>query len=158
MRSGRGSSSGSSVLAEAIRAGTAPAAIVLAERDAILAVGAIVAAELYGQHCPVALVSAGDWEPLAAACGLMVEAGPQETAIRLLRVISGVRRTLSRSPPDGRGSACASSVFRSLPVAVCGRASTNTTSSGICHFGSLSRQEIEDALPWSAPGPRADGR
>ena len=49
MRAGRGSSSGSSVLAEAIRAGTAPAAIVLAERDAILAVGAMVAAELYGR-------------------------------------------------------------------------------------------------------------
>ena len=39
-----------------------------------------------------------------------------------------------------------SSVFRSLPVAVCGRRSTNTTSSGIRHFASLVRQEIEDRL------------
>ena len=36
MPSGRGSSSSSSVLAEAIRAGTAPAAIVLGEADPIL--------------------------------------------------------------------------------------------------------------------------
>jgi uncharacterized protein len=48
MPGGRGSSSSSSVLAEAIRAGTAPAAIVLAEPDPIIALGAIVARELYG--------------------------------------------------------------------------------------------------------------
>ena len=53
MPSGRGSSSSSSVLAEAIRAGTAPAAIVLAEPDPILALGAIVARELYGRSLPV---------------------------------------------------------------------------------------------------------
>ena len=49
----RGSSSSSSVLAEAARAGTAPVAIVLGERDLILAVGSAVAAELYGVHIPV---------------------------------------------------------------------------------------------------------
>ena len=53
MSSGRGSSSSSSVLAEAIRAGTAPAAIVLGEADPILALGAIVARELYGKITPV---------------------------------------------------------------------------------------------------------
>jgi predicted aconitase with swiveling domain len=53
MPSGRGSSSSSSVLAEAIRAGTAPAAIVLAEADPILPLGAIVARELYGQTIPI---------------------------------------------------------------------------------------------------------
>ena len=41
MPGGRGSSSSSSVLAEAIRAGTAPAAIVLAEADPIIALGAM---------------------------------------------------------------------------------------------------------------------
>jgi predicted aconitase with swiveling domain len=50
---GRGSSSSSYVFAESIRAGTAPAAVVLAEPDAILALGAIVAAELYGVEVPV---------------------------------------------------------------------------------------------------------
>lgn len=50
---GRGSSSAASVLAEAIRRGTAPAALVLAEPDDILLVGALVAEELYGITCPV---------------------------------------------------------------------------------------------------------
>lgn len=53
MPSGRGSSSSSYVFAEAIRAGTAPAAVVLGETDAIVALGAIVAAELYGIEVPV---------------------------------------------------------------------------------------------------------
>ncbi len=53
MPSGRGSSSSSSVLAEAVRAGSAPAAIVLREPDEIVALGALVAEELYGRACPV---------------------------------------------------------------------------------------------------------
>jgi predicted aconitase with swiveling domain len=53
MPAGRGSSSSSSVLAEAVRAGTAPAAIVLLETDPIVALGAIVARELYGRSIPV---------------------------------------------------------------------------------------------------------
>jgi hypothetical protein len=53
MPSGRGSSSSASVLAEAVRAGTAPAAIILGEPDLILAVGSAVAAELYGVSVPV---------------------------------------------------------------------------------------------------------
>ena len=56
MPAGRGSSSSTSVLAEAIRAGTAPVAIVLGERDAIVALGAIVADELYGVRTPVVVV------------------------------------------------------------------------------------------------------
>jgi predicted aconitase with swiveling domain len=57
MPSGRGSSSSSSVLAEAIRAGTAPAAIVLGEADPILPLGAIVARELYGASIPVVVAA-----------------------------------------------------------------------------------------------------
>jgi uncharacterized protein len=53
MPSARGSSSSASVLAEAVRAGTAPAAIVLGEPDLILAIGAAVAEELYGVRVPV---------------------------------------------------------------------------------------------------------
>jgi predicted aconitase with swiveling domain len=60
MPSGRGSSSSSSVLAEAIRARTAPAAIVLAEADPIVALGAIVADELYGVAVPVVVVDDED--------------------------------------------------------------------------------------------------
>lgn len=53
MHAGRGSSSSSSVLAEALRRGTGPAAIVLAIPDPILAVGALVAESLYGHQCPI---------------------------------------------------------------------------------------------------------
>ncbi|WP_322415044.1 aconitase X swivel domain-containing protein [Mesorhizobium huakuii] len=53
MPSGRGSSSSSSVLAEAIRRGTAPAGILLQRPDPILAVGAIVAEFLYDIHMPL---------------------------------------------------------------------------------------------------------
>jgi predicted aconitase with swiveling domain len=57
MASGRGSSSSSYVLAEAIRAGTAPGGIVLYEPDGIVALGAIVAEELYARTIPVVVVS-----------------------------------------------------------------------------------------------------
>ncbi|MDQ4034630.1 MAG: DUF126 domain-containing protein [Chloroflexota bacterium] len=56
MPSGRGSSSSASVLAEAVRAGNAPAAFVLEEPDLILSVGAAVAEELYGVSVPVVVV------------------------------------------------------------------------------------------------------
>lgn len=58
MPGGRGSSSSSSVLAEAVRAGVAPAAILVGEADLILSVGARVAAELYGAAIPVVQVGA----------------------------------------------------------------------------------------------------
>ncbi|MBZ9775246.1 aconitase X swivel domain-containing protein [Mesorhizobium sp. CO1-1-8] len=65
MPSGRGSSSSSSVLAEAIRRGTAPAGILLERPDPILAVGAIVAEFLYDIRmplvvCDVAGIASGD--------------------------------------------------------------------------------------------------
>lgn len=53
MPSGRGSSSSSSVLAEAIRRGTAPAGILIERPDPILAVGAIVAEFLYEIGMPL---------------------------------------------------------------------------------------------------------
>jgi predicted aconitase with swiveling domain len=59
MPSGRGSSSSSSVLAEAIRLGTAPLAILLAEPDEILVLGAFVAEYLYQQTCPILALPEG---------------------------------------------------------------------------------------------------
>lgn len=53
MPGARGSSSSSAVLAETIRRGTAPAAIVLSIPDPILTVGALVAESLYGRRCPI---------------------------------------------------------------------------------------------------------
>ena len=58
MPSGRGSSSSASVLAEAIRVGTAPAGIVLGTPDDIIVIGALVAAELYGVSIPVVVAPA----------------------------------------------------------------------------------------------------
>ena len=81
MERGRGSSSGSSVLAEAIRAGTAPAAIVLLTRDAIVTVGALVGRELYAKDCPVVMADAADWAVLVAAARLSVEAGAERATV-----------------------------------------------------------------------------
>jgi len=74
MPGGRGSSSSSAVLAEAIRAGTGPLAIVLRDADTIVALGAIVAEELYGRRCPVVVVGAAAYSALATAGRLRVEA------------------------------------------------------------------------------------
>lgn len=57
MPSGRGSSSSATILAEAIRLGTGPAGIVLGETDDIVAIGALVAAELYGASIPVVVAA-----------------------------------------------------------------------------------------------------
>ncbi len=58
---GRGSSSSSSVLAEAIRLRTAPAAIVMAEPDDIILLGALAAEELYNITCPIVVVDADSY-------------------------------------------------------------------------------------------------
>jgi predicted aconitase with swiveling domain len=58
MPSGRGSSSSATVLAEAIRLGTAPAGIVLREIDEILAIGVLAAVELYGTPIAIVVVDA----------------------------------------------------------------------------------------------------
>lgn len=60
MPHGRGSSSASSVLAEALRLGTGPAGIVLGEPDQILVVGALVAKLLYGVECPIYVGEVGE--------------------------------------------------------------------------------------------------
>lgn len=53
MPAGRGSSSSSSVLAEAIRAGTGPVGIIVARADPILVIGCLVAQKLYGLFVPM---------------------------------------------------------------------------------------------------------
>jgi hypothetical protein len=75
MPHGRGSSSSSAVLAEAIRLGTAPAAIVMGEGDPIVMLGALVAAELYGLRCPVLVVQPPGYESVVAAVAATVD-GP----------------------------------------------------------------------------------
>lgn len=60
----RGSSTTSSVLLEAIRVGTAPAAIVSSAVDPMLALGAIVAGELYNRTLPVVALAEADYRHL----------------------------------------------------------------------------------------------
>ncbi|MDH3189381.1 MAG: DUF126 domain-containing protein [Acidimicrobiia bacterium] len=55
MPHGRGSSSSSSVLAESIRLGTAPAGLVMSKLDEILLVGVLVANDLYEVGFPLAV-------------------------------------------------------------------------------------------------------
>ncbi|MCP4418261.1 MAG: DUF126 domain-containing protein [Chloroflexi bacterium] len=58
---GRGSSSASSILLEAVRQGTAPTAIIMSEIDGILALGAAVAREMYDKSPPVLVLSAENY-------------------------------------------------------------------------------------------------
>jgi predicted aconitase with swiveling domain len=85
MEAGRGSSSGSSVLAEAIRLKTAPAGIILLKRDAIVVTGAMVAEALYGIGCPVALARPDDWPLISAAAHLSIDAGERGAEIRIVQ-------------------------------------------------------------------------
>lgn len=75
MREARGSGSAPGAIAEAIRLNTAPAAIVLVAPDVNLAVGAAVAAELYGKSCPVLAVSEAEFIILARASRLVIGKG-----------------------------------------------------------------------------------
>ena len=72
---GRGSSSSSSVIAESIRAGTAPAGIVLREPDPIIALGALVAAELYGSAPPVIVADASAYAAIRTGDRITLERG-----------------------------------------------------------------------------------
>jgi uncharacterized protein len=79
MRSVRGSSSSSSVLAESVRAGFAPAAILLGEPDLILAVGAAVADELYGRGVAIVQLDAAELGSIPDGARVAVSAGGEVT-------------------------------------------------------------------------------
>jgi predicted aconitase with swiveling domain len=68
----RGSSSSSSILAELLRAGLGPLAILLGEPDEILVVGAVVARELYGVDCPVLLLDPAAYARAAACASVAI--------------------------------------------------------------------------------------
>jgi predicted aconitase with swiveling domain len=83
MPGGKGSSSSSSVLAEAIRAGTAPAAFVLGEADPIIALGSIVASELYGRGIPVVVLDEAAFAALPEGATVEIEAAGDPPVVRL---------------------------------------------------------------------------
>jgi uncharacterized protein len=68
----KGSSSGSSVLAEILRNGTGPTASMCAP-DAILATGAMVAKALYGVVCPLIIVDQELFQKLSVAQKLTID-------------------------------------------------------------------------------------
>jgi predicted aconitase with swiveling domain len=80
----RGSSTTTAVLLEAIKAGTAPAAILTTGVDPFFALASIVADELYGQPIPVVALAPEDFRRLKTGEWLAVG---REGTIR-----SGVRR------------------------------------------------------------------
>lgn len=82
MPASRGSSSAPSVLAEAIRAGTAPAAILLREPDPMVALGAVVAAELYDLRCPVVTVAGAAYDALEDGRRIVVDATDGTARVR----------------------------------------------------------------------------
>jgi uncharacterized protein len=83
MPAGRGSSSSPSVLAEAIRAGHGPAAIVLRDPDPIVALGAIVAVELYGIAVPVVVGDPAGYRAIVTGAMVSVDAGDASANVRL---------------------------------------------------------------------------
>ena len=71
MAHGRGSSSASAILSEAMRKGTAPAGMILEEPDPILVIGALVGRHLYEVECPIVVGP----EPEPAEGRWMISAG-----------------------------------------------------------------------------------
>jgi predicted aconitase with swiveling domain len=70
---GKGSSTASAILLEAVRAGTAPAAIVNRATSPILALGSIVADELYGRSVPIVVLPDEAFDAIADGDRLAVE-------------------------------------------------------------------------------------
>ena len=82
MRETRGSGTAPGGMAEAIRLGTAPAAIILVKPDINLTVGAMVARALYGSDCPIVAVGEADYRRLARHRALAIDAEGQITPLQ----------------------------------------------------------------------------
>jgi predicted aconitase with swiveling domain len=73
----RGSSTTTAVLLEAVKAGTAPAAILTTGVDTFFALAAIVADEMYARPIPLVVLSAEDFAALRTGDVVEVHAGGQ---------------------------------------------------------------------------------
>ncbi len=72
---GRGSSSSSSVLAESLRRGTGPRAILLGTADEIIVLGVLVAQLLYERVCPVVALEPPDYSRLKSGDRVSIDDG-----------------------------------------------------------------------------------
>ena len=79
----KGSSTTTAVLLEAVRAGTAPAAILTTDVDSFFALASIVAGVMYGKSFPVVALASSDFEALESGARLRVE--PNGTVTRVDR-------------------------------------------------------------------------
>ena len=74
MPGGRGSSSSSSILLESARLSVNPRAIIMTEKDPIIVIGALVAADLYKVQIPVILIGPDGLDRFSEGMKLMVDA------------------------------------------------------------------------------------
>jgi predicted aconitase with swiveling domain len=74
MPSGRGSSSATAVLAELIRTGDGPLAIVMLQCDTILVIGALVSAEIYDISMPIVELDQEQYAQLSDGIHVTVDA------------------------------------------------------------------------------------
>jgi len=70
---GKGSSTSSAVVMESIKAGVAPAAVINLKMDPILALGSIVADELYHKTMPIVIVSQEDFDSIETGDYLVIQ-------------------------------------------------------------------------------------
>ena len=75
--SGRGSCTASQIVLELVLNGTAPKAIVLRDRDAVVAVGALVAREFFDETPPL-ILACTDFDALEALCLLYTSPSPRD--------------------------------------------------------------------------------
>jgi predicted aconitase with swiveling domain len=76
-----GSSTTTAVLVEAVRAGTAPAAMLTTGADSFFALASIVAGVMYGRSFPVVALEAKDFNSLQSGMRLAIEPGGRITII-----------------------------------------------------------------------------
>ena len=113
---GRGSCTGSAVLLELVANGVAPAALVVAEREEILSLGAIVADVLFGRSLPVCRVGADELARLPAGVRARVE-GP------VVLVGEALDGASARNGPDvGGGPGVASDAVPEVTLSALDRA------------------------------------
>ena len=70
-----------SMLAEQIRAGVAPSAILLASRDVIVTLGALAAAEVYDIRLPILLLDPDAMAGLPRTGAVVVSSGPSGSSV-----------------------------------------------------------------------------
>jgi len=81
MPGGRGSSSSSSILLESARLSVNPRAIIITEKDPIIVIGALVAADLYRVQIPVILIDPDGLDRFSEGMKLMVDANSGQASM-----------------------------------------------------------------------------